>query len=660
MNRVLVTMTILSVNLCDTCRHLRPWKLLDCTERTDLRFHLGDVDDILAPDRRNNGCVFCNIIVAVLQVGKMKYGGHLRLRGNDEPIYNKRDEIPPKAPFSIHFFRNDSTVWDVGEYLGTISLIKPNPRSIASDSHKAMPPFPVYPVLERIDWSRIQTWLQRCDETHHHCFDGYSMEFTVNTEFRVIDVQERRLKRISPSDRYVALSYVWGRAVDDTRLMTRTSNFDQLHEKGSLRRLPLTVEDALKICESIGENYLWVDSICIAQDDESRKGGQIAIMDQIYASASLVLVIASCEGMHEQIRGVSVDRKLPVCERVEDLVFMEAREISAAYLYTTVWSTRGWTYQEGALARRKLILLDQEVTFSCSAGEIREYTYKNDDLQAKGDMHNQSWRLLQMDDDSSDLWTQYVGHVERYTKRSLGDEKDKLNAISGILRPLFNDHGGCLFGIPLSYLDLGLLWSCTNSSTMEKHDSASVEFSITSGFPTWSWTSVKSSVTYDMVGLRADTFAGSLVKWFYQPAPGSRLEPIPSQRHQSSSWEDELAEGQSSQTRFGYMAFAWSTGMLEVENPDGSKGKFSNFDPIETRAQKLWPHWMKEIFSEAKAQSTNNFCFKDPTGGEIPQTPSANSRNDGILWARAQCAVFKMRQSSSISDSVVSNGRSLL
>lgn len=380
--------------------HLRPWKLLDCAERTDLRFHLGDVDDILAP----------------------------------------------------------------------------NSASLMSRSGDS--------------------------------------------------------KRISPSDRYVALSYVWGRVVDETRLMTRTSNFDQLHEKDSLRRLPLTVEDALKICESIGENHLWVDSICIAQDDESRKGGQIAMMDQIYASASLVLVIASCEGMHEQIRRVSVDRKIPVCERVEDLVFMEAREISAAYLYTMVWSTRGWTYQERALARRKLILLNQEVIFSCSTRALREYTYQNDDLQAKGDMHNQSWRLLQMEDDSSDLWTQYVGHVERYTKRSLGDGKDKLNVISGILRPLFNDHGGCLFGIPLSYLDLGLLWSCTNSSTMEKQDSASVESSITSGFPTWSWTSVKSSVTYDMVGLRADTFAGSLVKWFYQPAPGSRLEPIPSQRPQ--------------------------------------------------------------------------------------------------------------------------------
>ncbi len=46
--------------------------------------------------------------------------------------------------------------------------------------------------------------------------------------------------------------------------------------------LPHTIRDAIRVTEGIGEQYIWVDALCIIQDDEVDKAEQIKSMAAIY------------------------------------------------------------------------------------------------------------------------------------------------------------------------------------------------------------------------------------------------------------------------------------------------------------------------------------------------------------------------------------------
>jgi hypothetical protein len=54
----------------------------------------------------------------------------------------------------------------------------------------------------------------------------------------------------------------------------------------------------------IGERYLWVDSLCIVQDDPQEKHGQIANMDAIYGNAILTINAAAGQDANAGLPGV--------------------------------------------------------------------------------------------------------------------------------------------------------------------------------------------------------------------------------------------------------------------------------------------------------------------------------------------------------------------
>ena len=55
-----------------------------------------------------------------------------------------------------------------------------------------------------------------------------------------------------------------------------------------------TIKDTLRACEILGERYLWVDALCIKQDDKKEKKEQTANMSSVYGAA--VLAIVACAG----------------------------------------------------------------------------------------------------------------------------------------------------------------------------------------------------------------------------------------------------------------------------------------------------------------------------------------------------------------------------
>ncbi len=151
-----------------------------------------------------------------------------------------------------------------------------------------------------IDPALLLSWLSLCTDQNGHDCTPTPFEFNPGFELRLIDVKRRCVVDPPPRPRYVALSYVWGNSVQvtlerkhDARLRREGGLSDRYTDIGT------TIKDAMYLCEQLGEQYLWVDGLCIKQDDEEDRARQINGMNQIYSCAVFTIVVSLC--MHASI-----------------------------------------------------------------------------------------------------------------------------------------------------------------------------------------------------------------------------------------------------------------------------------------------------------------------------------------------------------------------
>jgi hypothetical protein len=127
---------------------------------------------------------------------------------------------------------------------------------------------------------------------------------------------------------------------------------------GSLtsKAAPRVVSDAIDLVIAIGERYLWVDTACIIQNDASDKQRQLPIMGSIYSHAILTVVTAVESANDPLPRWDGCHHRVPYRdESLSGVLYTTGRPNLATALERTTWSERGWTFQEGLLARRALI-----------------------------------------------------------------------------------------------------------------------------------------------------------------------------------------------------------------------------------------------------------------------------------------------------------------
>lgn len=105
--------------------------------------------------------------------------------------------------------------------------------------------------------------------------------------------------RISRSDErgcYCALSYRWGSKVPlRTTMRTLESHKRSIKD----RHLPQTFRDAMRVTRCLGLRYLWIDALCIVQDDKNDWLRQAALMGSIYENCSATIAVHSAEDCAE-------------------------------------------------------------------------------------------------------------------------------------------------------------------------------------------------------------------------------------------------------------------------------------------------------------------------------------------------------------------------
>ncbi|KAG5792793.1 hypothetical protein H9Q69_008151 [Fusarium xylarioides] len=173
----------------------------------------------------------------------------------------------------------------------------------------------------------------------------------------------------SSNDGYAALSYVWGDGTPGTQL--KTSNEVELRQPGSLSApgiiLGDTITDAMKFCRQIGLRFLWVDQLCIPQKPGSIDP-EIHHMASIYSGATCTLVALSGTCFADPLPGVRPDTRHPEPQHqatINDLSLMTCYPSLFTEIGSSVWFSRGWTFQEAAFSKRILFFTTSQTFFLC-------------------------------------------------------------------------------------------------------------------------------------------------------------------------------------------------------------------------------------------------------------------------------------------------------
>jgi hypothetical protein len=264
-------------------------------------------------------------------------------------------------------------------------------------------------------------------------------------------------------ERYITLSYCWGGPQQFCLTKaTYKAKLDGFH----LTDLPPSLRDAVKIAQALEVKYLWVDSICIVQDDESDKRSEIANLINIYRNAYLTVCAANAESVNQGfLRDIS-DSETGLWRTLIPLGFPvvneHAKSISDAFqqprsVFGTTWlldeapymantfrdptSRRGWCLQERLLSPR-LLNYGRWPTWRCGRSTLSDGGWYTEDRELGPKERCFALNIVRSRTRApnvrTDLFTthqilqNWYSLLNEYTKRELSVETDKLPAVGGI------------------------------------------------------------------------------------------------------------------------------------------------------------------------------------------------------------------------------------
>lgn len=376
---------------------------------------------------------------------------------------------------------------------------------------------------EWIDIDTLKTWLWTCDTEHSSkCFEMISR--TSGGPRWLIDVVKGSLVPAEAEDQYAALSYVWGQT---ETVKTTKDNLVYLLEGASIfaheRLLPKTIKDTMRLVKLLGIKYLWVDCLCIVQDDAELKHAQIQEMGAIYARAYVTIVAANGWNSNHGLRGIrNVTEPRQLSRYTEDNFYESLQP------HSSIWYSRGWTFQEMIFARRKIMFHYQVAVWECQCATWHEATKTNiippitNVTGSVYQMNRWGWR------NTFGLWPdvrQYIEMVREYNNRQLTFPADRLQAIAGLIAVWNRSfHGGFICGLPQMFFDDALLWQpCSPLQRRTTKPCGNTRVLL----PSWSWAGWEGEIQssrwasqWDYLSLAFRKKAvvwklTSTVKWFY-------------------------------------------------------------------------------------------------------------------------------------------------
>ncbi|KAI0179040.1 heterokaryon incompatibility protein-domain-containing protein [Hypoxylon sp. FL1284] len=345
-----------------------------------------------------------------------------------EDVTKLKDD-PITASFSSsvgHFYTR--MVGDIGVF---DAYEIPGQATCSELAYRALPPN--LAPNSALSFNRLRSWLNQCHLDHPRC-RAFKIEYMPK---RVLEIEEGlehptvRLCTNPPLALYVTLSYCWG---GDQHSKTTKARLGSYERGIPLDTLPKTIQDAAIVTLGIGLRYLWVDALCIVQDDAADKQEEISKMHLVYRGAHLTIAAANTPTSYGGfLQPRERYRPTRVAARMDDNVFAEvllSPEYSGLVTSDHLF-LRSWTFQETHLSTRIAVYGAREMMFCCLEGDRTDggaATQKDTRTTAFSgaiDPGNQVFGSLQHPGG-------WVSIIEQYSRRNLTEETDKLPGIAAL------------------------------------------------------------------------------------------------------------------------------------------------------------------------------------------------------------------------------------
>ncbi|KAF2109819.1 heterokaryon incompatibility protein-domain-containing protein, partial [Lophiotrema nucula] len=248
-----------------------------------------------------------------------------------------------------------------------------------------------------------------------------------------------------------ALSYCWGSK--QTRLPTTNGNLRHHLHGIPWDEFPPLFQDVISVCFDLNIRYLWIDALCILQDDTQDWEIESVKMADIYSNSYLTIAATA---QPDSTCSLFTDRWTKMhASCAQPQLWIGYDHFKTEYYHSLNVGApllrRAWAYQERLLAPRILQVHAEELYWECKAGIRCECGVLDcstprsvstvDGIRLKG-------LLARVNEPSVSLATLLLGWTDivcGYTKLSLSHESGRLAALLGIANKFQNPRMGRYF-----------------------------------------------------------------------------------------------------------------------------------------------------------------------------------------------------------------------
>ena len=290
---------------------------------------------------------------------------------------------------------------------------------------------------------------------------------------------------------YTALSHCWGTFGG---LETKKTTLRD-HIRGiKIADLSKTVRDAVCITRGLKIRYLWVDTLCIIQDDVDDWKQESSRMDSIYHLAHVTIAASGAVNgnqgcFYERDTGLSpvtVPITFPPSKELTSITFkMHSGSVSGGFTHSPL-NGRGWCLQESFLSRRIIHFRRDRVVWQCKECLTSE-DYKVLRQSRRSSQTNRATQTqLQLFQDPSTM--SWFSLIEEYARRNLTHPADKLYGIAG-LASFFktSSKGNYYAGLWQGRFHKGLLWMSLSGQMIRPMEERA---------PSWSWAALDGAINH--------------------------------------------------------------------------------------------------------------------------------------------------------------------
>lgn len=361
--------------------------------------------------------------------------------------------------------------------------------------------------------NEISSWIEECVSTHPVCAENtWTIKPASNNGLprRLLRLRDChrdpplvRLEDTSNSQeyRYIALSHVW--AYTEPYKTTQENSLEH-KDRVPWENLSRPLQEAVALSLTLGYELLWIDSLCIIQDDPLDKERELPRMSLIYGQAAVVFAAHGWDLGTEKVGLLAIEDKYheddaPIYCRVK----MDHSNLFSMSKDPTSWLGRAWCMQEWIFAPRILhfggsteeLIFECNTLIRCECGGIN-----NDKSQEQRTLKTNITEVLaRVDKDGQEggeigfcdkLWKVYITACENYTSRGVSFPTDTLSAVSSLMHRFVPYLGVYYAGLWEYNLLISLQWEASQTGLRRRHKEYVA--------PSFSWASRSGGVVWYM------------------------------------------------------------------------------------------------------------------------------------------------------------------